>query len=189
MLNEIENYIWTLKINKKNINYLDIYVKLINKFYSQKNSSIYKIDFVFYDKFKIDPSNFEETKILCKERNGQTKFRKDLVDFYAKCIVSGDDHTICQACHILPYFETKLNVVENGLLLNYNIHHLYDSFLISFKFIDNFDESYDNYSIVLSDKLKKESFKNYVRYANNIVKINKKSREYIDKKYKEFCDN
>ena len=134
MLEKIENYIQTFIINGNNINYYNIYQSLINKFYSDKDSSIYKINFVFYDKFKIEPTNFEPTKILCEERIGQTKFRKDLIDFYGHCIISADDSEICQACHIIPFSETKYNHIDNGLLLNYNLHHLFDSLSKFLKF-------------------------------------------------------
>ena len=63
MLEKIENYIQTFS-NDNNINHYNIYQSLINKFYSDKDSSIYKINFVFYDKFNIEPSNFELTKNL-----------------------------------------------------------------------------------------------------------------------------
>ena len=53
MLEKIENYIQIFIANNTNINHYDIYKSLIDKFYSDKDSSIYKINFVFYDKFKI----------------------------------------------------------------------------------------------------------------------------------------
>jgi predicted restriction endonuclease len=187
MLEKIENYIQTFIINDNNFNYYNIYQSLINKFYSDKDSSIYKINFVFYDKFKIEPSNFESTKILCEERIGQTKFRKDLIDFYGHCIVSGDDSEICQACHIIPFSETKFNHIDNGLLLNYNLHHLFDFFLFSFKFINSYNDDLDNYQIVLSNKIKsKNTFKNYFIYDNLFVKINKNSKYFLDDKYQQF---
>ena len=189
MLKNIENYIQTLDINVKNINYLYIYETLINKFYSDKDSSINKINFVFYDKFGIEVNNFESTKKLCEERIGQTKFRNDLINFYKCCIISGDDSDICQACHIIPFSETKLNCYTNGLLLNYNFHYLFDSFLIGFKYIDLCDNIYDKYQVILSDKIKsKQSYKNYLIYDNIIVKINKESKQFLNIRYEQFLN-
>ena len=189
MLQKIENYIQINIINNENINYYDLYLSLINKFYSDKDSSIYKINFVFYDKLKIEPFNYESTKLLCNERIGQTKFRKDLIDFYKNCIITGDDSEICQACHIIPFFETKNNHIDNGLLLNYNLHHLFDSFLFSFKYINSHNLIFDNYQIILSNKIKsKKTFNNYLIYDNIIVKINKNSKKFLETNYQQFID-
>jgi predicted restriction endonuclease len=187
MLEKIENYIETLIINDIDINHYNIYQSLINNYYSDKDNSIYKINFVFYDKFKIEPSKFESIKILCEERIGQTQFRKKLINFYSQCIISGDDSEICQACHIIPFFETKFNHIDNGLLLNYNLHHLYDSFLFSFKFINSCDNIFDNYQIILGNKIKQKlSFKNYLIYENIIVKINKNSKDFLNDRFQQF---
>ena len=132
MLQQIQKYIDSIDIVNNEQNYNIIYNFLIQEFYSDKDSSIDKINFVFYDKFKIKPETFSSTYKLCNDRIGQTKFRNDLVNFYNYCIIIGDDSFICQDCHILPYSETKFNILDNGLLLNYNFHHLFDSFLISF---------------------------------------------------------
>ena len=190
MLNKIENYIQTLNLTDKLVNFEQIYQLTIDKFYSDKNASIYKINFIFYDKFNIDPSNFEPIQILCNKRVGQTKFREDVINFYNKCIISGDDPEQCQACHIIPFNETKFNHGSNGLLLNYNLHHLFDEFKIGFKFINLFDVNFDNYQVILSDKIKtKQSYNNYLIYDNTFVKINKLSKQYLTIRYEQFINN
>ena len=187
MLHKIENYILTININN---NYSDIYKYLIDKFYSDKDASIYKINFIFYDKFNIEPLSYESTKKLCKERIGQTKFRNDLIEFYNNCIISEDDHEQCQACHIIPYSETKLNHIDNGLLLNYNLHHLFDSFYIGLQYIDSFNNKFDKYKVILSKKIKfKQSYKNYIIYDNKIININKNSKQFLDIIYQQFLDH
>lgn len=181
MLNNIKNFIDTLDEYNMNIkpNYYSIYKKIIDKFYTDKDDSIYKINFVFYDKFKIQPENFIDILRLCNERIGQTKFRTDVINFYNNCIISGDDSIICQACHILPYSETKFNHIDNGLLLNYNLHHLFDSHLITFKFKENLNDIYDLYFVVISVKiLNKKTFTNFKKYNNKIVKINVNSKMF-----------
>lgn len=192
MLNDIKNFIdlQSIKNDDAPINYYLIYKKIIDKFYTDEDDSIYKINFVFYDKFKIQPENFVDTLGLCNARIGQTKFRTDVVNFYHTCIISGDDSTICQACHIIPYSETKFNHIDNGLLLNYNLHHLYDSFLIGFKFKENLNDIYDLYFIVISEKiLNKKTFSNYKKYNNKIIKINVGSKFFLEQNYKNFLLN
>ncbi len=184
MFKNIENFIDSLDYEQSNPNYYIIYKSIIDEFYSDKDSSIYKINFVFYDKFNIDPKNFNEISKLCEQRIGQTKFRSDIINFYNCCVISGDDADICQACHIIPYSDSKFNHVNNGLLLNYNLHHLFDSNLIFFKFLNSIDDKYDQYSLIISDEiLCKSTYKNYHTYHNQIIKINKNSKEFLDTKY------
>lgn len=195
MLNKIKNYINALneenvkdgKDGKNTPDYYSIYKKILDNLYTDKDDSIYKINFVFYDIFKIQPENWENTARLCNDRIGQTKFRNELVDFYHNCIISGDDGIICQACHILPYSETKFNHVDNGLLLNYNLHHLYDLYLVTFVFKENFDNVYDLYLFKISEQiLNKKTFSNYKKYNNKIVKISRGSKIFLDINYKNF---
>lgn len=181
MLHIIKQYIDTIDIEHYNQNYYIVYKLIIDKFYSDKDSSIYKINFVFYDKYKIEPNNFLFIKKLCDDRIGQTKFRNDLILFYQNCIITNDDSEICQACHILPHHETKINHIDNGLLLNYNLHHLFDSYYISFKFKENYDKYFDLYVVVISDKIKNQkSFQNYIKYDNQNVKISVNSRKFME---------
>ena len=189
MLKNIEKYIESINLNKTNPDFNLYYQLVLNKFYSDSDSSIHKINFVFYDKFGIEPSVYLGTKLLCEEREGQTKFRSELIKFYSCCIISGDDPNQCQACHIIPYSDTKLNHVSNGLLLNYNLHHLFDSFLLAFKFIENFDDIFDNYQIVLNTSIKtKQTYKNYHMYEDKIVKISVRSRDFLDENFKQFLN-
>ncbi len=190
MLDKIDKFIDSMGIDFSDTNFFIIYKLVINEFYSDKNSSIQIINFVFYDKFKIQPHLFDSTKKLCNERLGQTNFRNDLISFYQTCIISGDDSDICQACHILPYSKTKINCVDNGLLLNYNFHHLFDSFLISFKYKSNYDDIYDLYHVVLSDSvIAKPSYSNFTQYNGKIVKINSKSKTFLESSYKLFLNS
>ena len=186
MLNKIENF-----INKNNmINMKEIYQEILDKFYSDKDSSIYKINFVFYDKFNCNPEVLEETKKICEDRIGQTKFRHSIVERDVKCLISDDDVEQCQACHIIPYSETKLNDINNGLLLNYNLHHMFDKNKIGFKYIKSYDSKKDSYQIVLSDEIKnKVSYKNYLNFDNKLIEISKGCKKNLDIRYIEFLEN
>ena len=193
MLSEIKKFTEHL-INTHDItdtnNYHIIYKLLIDEFYYDKDTSIYKINFVFYDKFNIDPTSCDlsnKLNKLCNERIGQTIFRNNLIKLYTRCIISDDDADVCQACHIIPYSETQNNDINNGLLLNYNLHHLFDNFVISFKYLSNLDNLFDVYAVIFSEKIKgKETYKNFLIYNDKLVKINKNSKKNLDIKYKQF---
>jgi hypothetical protein len=64
---------------------------------------------------------------------------------------------------------------------------MFDKFYLSFKFIENIDENYDKYKVILSNEIKnKPSYKNYKSYDNKIIKIRKECRNNLQKKYNEF---
>lgn len=66
-------------------------------------------------------------------RQGQPKFRKSLLDAYARtCAVTGyDAESVLEAAHISPYLGHHTNVVTNGLLLRADIHTLFDRHLLT----------------------------------------------------------
>lgn len=68
-----------------------------------------------------------------KVRQGQTKFRQQLLDAYRKqcCATEYDAESALEAAHILPYRGAHTNHVSNGLLLRADIHNLFDLGLIS----------------------------------------------------------
>lgn len=82
-----------------------------------------------------------------KDRQGQPKFRKELLDIYAgRCIISGCNvEDAIDAAHIIPHQGVASNKLENGLLLRADIHNLFDVGLIS---IDP-----ENFTVVISKTL------------------------------------
>jgi hypothetical protein len=68
--------------------------------------------------------NIKETK----ERIGQKEFREGLIEKYSECILSGDNMIECDACHIIPHSEGENYDINNGLLLNKQLHDLYDKY-------------------------------------------------------------
>jgi putative restriction endonuclease len=85
----------------------------------------------------FDPSNIEDARkailSLIKQRQGQPKFRLELLRAYdSKCAIT-DCHIVdvLEAAHIVPYRGLKTNHVSNGLLLRADLHTLYDKNLIS----------------------------------------------------------
>ena len=177
MLQTIENFIDNKKIDNKD----ELYNILVNVFNS--DIELAEINFIMYDKFKYQYLNNK----LRDNRDGQEEFRNNLINLDKHCIISGDDPNMCQACHIIPLCDSKSYNINNGILLNYNFHNMFDKFYLSFKFIENIDENYDKYKVILSNEIKnKPSYKNYKSYDNKIIQIRKECRNNLQKKYDEF---
>jgi hypothetical protein len=109
---EIENY--------KNLDKNEIYNKLVENYQKKK------VDFVMYDLFQYIHKETEEKE----KRLDQQTFKKDLVERYKKCIITGVTEIACEACHIIPFSECENNDkynVNNGLLMRADLHKLFDS--------------------------------------------------------------
>jgi putative restriction endonuclease len=77
------------------------------------------------------PSDEDRREVILrqlKQRRGQAKFRKGLIDRYGgKCLVSGCEFVfIVEAAHISPYRGEDDNHPQNGLLLRPDLHTLFD---------------------------------------------------------------
>lgn len=61
-------------------------------------------------------------------RQGQPKFRKELLDAYGgKCAITGCDVVdSLEAAHITPYMGDQTNCIQNGILLRADMHTLFD---------------------------------------------------------------
>jgi len=82
----------------------------------------------------IDEGDDERNKILrlIRARQGQSKFRSQLIKQYGKCVISGCDViTVLEAAHVIGYKGAKSNNLSNGLLLRADIHTLFDRGLIA----------------------------------------------------------
>jgi len=60
-----------------------------------------------------------------EERESRENFRKNCIEKYKKCVISGVFHEECDACHIIPY-SVGTNDVNNSLLLTTSLHKLFD---------------------------------------------------------------
>lgn len=100
----------------------------------------------------IQKANIQTTQkeAIIKARIGQGKFRKNLLNKYESCIISGiKDARLLIASHIKPWSVCENNDrldTENGLLLNSLYDKMFDLGLISFK---------DSGNIMVSPSLKK----------------------------------
>ena len=146
-----------------------------------ENTPIETLMFVAYDIFKFHPtSKIIEEKI---KREHQKKFKNQLEKKYGKCIISGDDAEICNACHIIPFAESdivNLYNVNNGLLLSASLHILFDKHLLSIN---------ESGTVVLSDKiLSKDTFNSYHKYNGLQLKLNSQTQKNIATHYKKFLE-
>lgn len=73
-----------------------------------------------------------EIKISLQKRQGQGKFREDIIKFYeGRCaITSCKIEGVLEAAHVKPYCISKENKPENGILLRADLHTLFDLNLI-----------------------------------------------------------
>ncbi|RSV39485.1 HNH endonuclease [Sphingomonas sp. ABOLE] len=85
----------------------------------------------------FDPGSVEDAREATlgaiRRRQGQAKFRADLMDAYdGRCAVTGCQYApLLEAAHIHPYRGRETNHVSNGLLLRADIHTLFDLGLIA----------------------------------------------------------
>lgn len=85
----------------------------------------------------FDPKDIEDARrrVFAEiiRRQGQKKFRADLVDSYGGCcaITGCVDVLVLEAAHITPYRGTETNHLSNGLLLRADIHTLFDLGLLA----------------------------------------------------------
>ena len=135
-----------------------------------------------YDRFNYNPKERTEKIIrMCEEREFQKQFREEVIKRDRLCLITYDNSTICEECHIIPYSETKSYERENGILLNRCFHKLFDDYDLSI----NFDNC-----IEFSDKIKNlDSYYNYLKYENLKININTECRKYLNIHYNRFLEN
>ncbi len=65
-------------------------------------------------------------------RAGQARFRRQLLDVYDGCAVTGTDvERVLDAAHISPFSGDHSNDVSNGMMLRRDIHRLFDDHLLT----------------------------------------------------------
>ena len=134
------------------------------------------IDFYMYDKYKY--LYVEDTISLQINRNGQDFFKNQLIERYRCCIISKNTEELCDAAHIIPFCKLKNGEkynVDNGLLLRTDLHRCFDNK----KLIIDPDSL-----IIRFDKEWLDKNKNYEKYNNIKVDINKNSIKYLIEFYK-----
>ena len=170
MLDVIESYI--NEINN-GVTLDDLYKKILEKF----NSDIEKkeIEFIMYEKFKYKPKIIEsyEEKIKRKDR----QFKEEVKLFYKTCVITGRSNKVCEVAHIFPFAESELDDKynpNNGILLSADLHILFDKKLFM---IDP-----ETFTLCFTEEiLYDDEFKDYHKYHNKKLNINKASIKYFEK--------
>jgi hypothetical protein len=96
------------------------YENMINSNYSFNDIQLYILI-----KYNIDINEYEFNKI----RFGQEEFRENLIKRYKTCILT--DSPVFEACHIIPHADSNNMCIDNGLLLNYQHHKMFDLYIFS----------------------------------------------------------
>ena len=154
-------------------------------------SNIFRNSIVsFYNKNKNNmkylrpkKKNNINTNGLYKKRSKrrQRRFREKLIERYYKCPIDNLDYTLCEACHIIPYSESKENQkfdVFNGILLTPTLHRIYDKNY--FKIDENSCRVQIIEENIINDNISICDIKRLVKNGKYIPELdNPKSKEYL----------
>lgn len=145
------------------------------------------IDFLMYDIYRYDRStmntlndiddlnnlnnlnNLDDQLSEHKYRVGQEDFRDGLIRRYGRCMITGDEPSVCEACHIIPHKEGTNYKIDNGLFLSASIHKLFDTKQLT---IDG-----TTHKVVLLNPLKHANYKKYD--GMYIKELTEQTAEYL----------
>ena len=145
--------------------------------YDDKEIFIMDLNFLLENIYNIKVINREE-KI---KRLGQQDFKKILLEKYNnKCIITEND---CleelEACHIIPVSENENYEIDNGLLLERNIHITFDKYYwsinpetLKIEILNDINvgsiKKYNNnkVNLLLTNQLKNNLMKHYLNFKN-----------------------
>ena len=170
MISNIEKYL--CEYEKSEINN-DIYNNYKKFNYNDKKLFKLHLDFLLNNIYKHIKINDCSSKT---KRLNQEEFRKLLLNKYKKCIITNNN---CidelEACHIVEYKDSGESDINNGLLLERNIHSTFDKNLwcinpdtLLIEIINEHDGTIKKYKDVkINITLNDELYKNLlIRYTN-----------------------
>lgn len=166
-------------VKNKSLNYVDIFLQLLNdKYLLQDIELTYATLFNRY---------FNETQISeVITRVHQGKFRDELIKKYGSCVISGIPATVCEASHIYPFClcspEQQYDI-NNGILLNANLHKLFDKFAISIH--------PDDHIFIVSKHILHDSSYSFASIYQNkyIPNLSQETSIYLKYHYEQFLLN
>ena len=145
-----------------------------------KKSVISNYNYNNYNK-KLGNNRFKNSKNKKRSKRGQKRFRDKLIERYYKCPIDNLDYTLCEACHIVPYSESKENQkfdVFNGILLTPTLHRIYDKNY--FKIDENSCRVKIIEENIIKDNISICDIKRLVKNGKYIPELdNPKSKEYL----------
>jgi hypothetical protein len=172
-MEQLEQYI----INSNKIIYLD---DIDYNIYNYESYDDLEIDLYFLIETLYTNCKIYKNK---QERTEQEKFRRDLLNMYGKCIITGSNCFVeLEAAHIVNFREgnhnTDINTIDNGLLLKSNIHKTFDEYLWTINPNTLMVEIKDNINAGEIMNYNGTKINNFLHINNNII-ANLKKR-YID---------
>ena len=153
--------------------------KLLNNY---KKYGYDDYDEMFLDLNLLLNTKYPNIRLICNQltRDGQSKFRQEIVKRDIKCIISGTGELSCEAAHIIPYNNCdndKKYDINNGLLLESGIHKLFDKYLWSI----------NGNKVIISNKiLNNDQYANINLYNKKELQLNKKQKMFLKKHFKNF---
>lgn len=172
MFDIIEKY---LDKYSSTMDYTTLYDKAVKKF-GDDITNIHIINFIMYDKYDFFIYG-QDNITLANSRIRQNDFRKTIIMRDKKCIITDSHDSLCEACHIIPYKDSKNYYNSNGILLDRVCHKMFDEYKLSF----NGDR------VVLRDDIINSPGYEKYQYNNKKVKIPQECITNIKKHYLEFC--
>jgi predicted restriction endonuclease len=161
-------------------NYLDNYdnKELCSSIYSMYKKFDYDDEDIYHMDLDFLLNNIYNIKIIEErhKRMGQQEFKKKILELYNnKCIVTGNN--CCEeleAAHIIPVSEEEDYSLDNGLLLERNIHVTFDKYFWSINpdtfIIESLNKgtiaNYNGNKLDLPDNLKYNLRKHYNKFKN-----------------------
>ena len=175
-MEQLEQYI----INSNGIIYLD---DIDYNIYNYESYDDLEIDLYFLIETLYTNCKIYKNK---QERTEQEKFRRDLLNTYGKCIITGSNCFVeLEAAHIVNFREdNRNNTIDNGLLLKSNIHKTFDEYLWTI--------NPDTLMIEIKDNINAGEIMNYNGKKiniNNALRINNTIINNLKKRYLDFINN
>lgn len=170
-MDQLDNYLFNL--DKNYIIKSDLLKRYKEFDYENEDDMELDLKLLLSVKYKdIKPS---ETK---EERREQKKFRKNLLELYPECIITGNDcETELDAAHIIPHSEGGGYNINNGLILNICIHRTFDKYLWSINPDTLIIECKTNFNIGSIGKYKNKKIN---------IKLNEKIKKNLQYHYNIF---
>ena len=173
-------------------------MELLEQYIINSNKIIYLNDINYkdfnydcYDDLELDlffliDTLYSDYKIYKnkQERTEQEQFRRDLINKYSRCIITGSTcKTELEAAHIVNYRDNNafgINTTDNGLLLKSNIHKTFDDNLWTINPI--------TLMIEVKENIDAGEIMNYNGYKIDII-MNNNILKNLKKRYEEFNKN
>lgn len=149
---------------------------------SEDNHKV-NLDYLFYalKKYIYNPEETLNETIEERLKRQDSNYRKEIIEKYNTCMITGKSLKYSQVAHIYPYSlsdENEKYDLENGFLLSVEIHIGFDSKELDFK-INPDTSTFEVSSHILNDRF----MEYYHQFNNKKLNLSEKNIYYLKKKY------